>query len=50
VLFALHLCATQTVFGTSAAGAKENVIIIGSVSKTFAMTGWRIGYTLGQQN
>ena len=31
----------------SAAGAKENVIIIGSVSKTFAMTGWRIGYTLG---
>jgi aspartate aminotransferase len=31
----------------SAAGAKEKVIIIGSVSKTFAMTGWRIGYTLG---
>src|SRR5438874_8091375 len=31
----------------SAAGAKENVVIIGSVSKTFAMTGWRIGYTLG---
>jgi len=26
----------------SAAGSKENVIIIGSVSKTFAMTGWRI--------
>jgi aspartate aminotransferase len=33
----------------SAAGAKENVIIIGSVSKTFAMTGWRIGYTLGSE-
>ncbi len=31
----------------SAAGAKQNVIIVGSVSKTFAMTGWRIGYTLG---
>src|SRR5437879_9172088 len=31
----------------SAAASKENVIIIGSVSKTFAMTGWRIGYTLG---
>ena len=31
----------------SAAGAKDNVIIVGSVSKTFAMTGWRIGYTLG---
>jgi len=30
----------------SAAHSKENVIIIGSVSKTFAMTGWRIGYTL----
>ena len=33
----------------SAAGSKENVIIIGSVSKTFAMTGWRIGYTLGPE-
>ncbi len=26
--------------------SKNHVIIIGSVSKTFAMTGWRIGYTL----
>jgi aspartate aminotransferase len=34
----------------SAAGAKENVIIIGSVSKTFAMTGWRIGYTLAPES
>jgi aspartate aminotransferase len=33
----------------SAVGSKENVIIIGSVSKTFAMTGWRIGYTLGPE-
>ena len=33
----------------SAHGAKENVVIIGSVSKTFAMTGWRIGYTLGPE-
>jgi aspartate aminotransferase len=31
----------------AAPGSKENVIIVGSVSKTFAMTGWRIGYTLG---
>ena len=31
----------------SAADAKDHVIIIGSVSKTFAMTGWRIGYVLG---
>ena len=33
----------------SAAGSKEHVVIIGSVSKTFAMTGWRIGYTLGPE-
>ena len=31
----------------SAAGAKERVIVAGSFSKTFAMTGWRMGYTLG---
>lgn len=29
--------------------SKANVIIIGSVSKTFAMTGWRIGYTLAPE-
>jgi aspartate aminotransferase len=29
--------------------AKSNVIVIGSVSKTFAMTGWRIGYTLAPE-
>jgi aspartate aminotransferase len=29
--------------------SKDRVIIIGSVSKTFAMTGWRIGYTLGPE-
>jgi aspartate aminotransferase len=28
-------------------GAKERVIVAGSLSKTFAMTGWRMGYTLG---
>jgi len=33
----------------SASDSKENVIVIGSVSKTFAMTGWRIGYTLGPE-
>jgi aspartate aminotransferase len=33
----------------SAARSMEHVIIIGSVSKTFAMTGWRIGYTLGPE-
>jgi aspartate aminotransferase len=30
----------------SVAGSKEGVIIAGSLSKTFAMTGWRVGYTL----
>lgn len=33
----------------SAAGARDNVIVVGSVSKTFAMTGWRIGYVLGPE-
>jgi len=27
-------------------GAKENVIVAGSLSKTYAMTGWRIGFSL----
>jgi aspartate aminotransferase len=33
----------------SAKESKEHVIIIGSVSKTFAMTGWRIGYALAPE-
>jgi aspartate aminotransferase len=33
----------------SAKSSKENVIVIGSVSKTFAMTGWRIGYALAPE-
>ena len=28
-------------------GAKDHVIIAGSLSKTYAMTGWRIGFVLG---
>jgi aspartate aminotransferase len=28
-------------------GVKERLIIIGSLSKTYAMTGWRLGYALG---
>jgi aspartate aminotransferase len=31
------------------ADSKAHVVITGSVSKTFAMTGWRIGYTLGPE-
>jgi len=33
----------------SAKNSKPSVIIVGSVSKTFAMTGWRIGYTLAPE-
>jgi len=30
-------------------GAKDSVIIAGSLSKTFAMTGWRMGYALAPE-
>ena len=33
----------------SVAGSKEHVVVVGSMSKTFAMTGWRIGYTLAPE-
>src|ERR1700736_3231198 len=33
----------------SAQDSKDHVIIIGSMSKTFAMTGWRVGYTLAPE-
>ena len=33
----------------SVAGAKPNVVVIGSLSKTYAMTGWRVGYALAPQ-
>ena len=33
----------------SAKDSKDRVIIVGSVSKTFAMTGWRVGYTLAPE-
>ncbi len=28
-------------------GAKDTVLVAGSLSKTYAMTGWRIGFALG---
>ncbi len=31
----------------SITGAREHMVIIGSLSKTYAMTGWRLGYALG---
>jgi len=33
----------------SLAGAAERVLVAGSVSKAYAMTGWRIGYGLGPE-
>lgn len=30
--------------------AKDHVIVVGSLSKTFAMTGWRLGYAMGPKN
>jgi aspartate aminotransferase len=35
------------VSGGSFTSAKEHVIVLGSLSKTYAMTGWRAGYALG---
>ena len=49
---AIRISSTETARPFSIAslpGAKENVIISGSLSKTFAMTGWRMGYTLAPQ-
>src|SRR3954470_16429943 len=33
----------------AAPGAKETVVVAGSLSKTYAMTGWRVGYALAPQ-
>jgi aspartate aminotransferase len=33
----------------SVPGAKEKVVVAGSLSKTYAMTGWRIGFALAPQ-
>lgn len=33
----------------SAPGAKETVLVAGSLSKTYAMTGWRVGFALAPQ-
>lgn len=35
------------VSGGSFTEAKEHVVVLGSLSKTYAMTGWRAGYALG---
>jgi aspartate aminotransferase len=37
----------ELISGASFTEAKEHVIVLGSLSKTYAMTGWRAGYALG---
>ena len=37
----------QIVSGGSFTDCKEHVVVLGSLSKTYAMTGWRAGFALG---
>ena len=37
----------EPVSGASAVECKEHVVVLGSLSKTYAMTGWRAGFALG---
>jgi len=37
----------RIVSGATFTGCKEHVIVLGSLSKTYAMTGWRAGFALG---
>ena len=36
-----------TPFSLGASGERENLVLVGSLSKTYSMTGWRIGFVLG---
>jgi len=36
-------------FSLGHSGNRENLIIVGSLSKTYAMTGWRVGFALGNR-
>ncbi len=38
--------AGKPVFGGSFTWAKEHIVVLGSLSKTYAMTGWRAGFAL----
>ena len=43
-----YLCFdSEPVSGGSVLEAKEHVVVMGSLSKTYAMTGWRAGFALG---
>ena len=37
----------QIVSGASFTDCKEHIVVLGSLSKTYAMTGWRAGFALG---
>jgi aspartate aminotransferase len=44
----VYLNFTGELFSAGSVGeVKERLIIVGSLSKTYAMTGWRLGYALG---
>ncbi|MDE3178746.1 MAG: pyridoxal phosphate-dependent aminotransferase [Acidobacteriota bacterium] len=36
-------------FSLGASRNRENLLIVGSLSKTYSMTGWRVGFALGQE-
>ena len=39
--------AGEPVSGASVTECKEHIVVLGSLSKTYAMTGWRAGFALG---
>lgn len=47
-------CYEKFIFGTAHANPlqwnQDNVIVVGSASKTYAMTGWRIGWAIGPKD
>lgn len=40
----------KAISGASVTEAKEHVMVLGSLSKTYAMTGWRAGFALGPKH
>ena len=46
VLLPLPLRTSEPFSIAALPGAKDNVMVAGSLSKTYAMTGWRIGFVL----
>jgi aspartate aminotransferase len=42
-----HFVYDETPFSLGSSEERENLLIVGSLSKTYAMTGWRVGFALG---